>query len=364
MIAAEDQTTSDGATRAPVFQRLSIVIPNFNYEQYVGQAIESALAVDWNDVEVIVVDDGSTDGSRAVIDRYRDRIQVIHQENSTQRVAVNRGFAASTGDVIIFLDSDDVLTPPIAREIAAAWRPGASKYQVQMARIDAEGRIIGSVFPDYAVPPTPERIRRWATASASYPTPPGSGNAYARPFLERIFPLDGSTGPAADSYCLEAAPLLGDVVTLPRPLVLYRVHGDNVSNLLRNDALFTGRVERARLRHAYGLRLLGQQEDPRRSALFRSRSLLQLRIASARLRPDDARLPRDSRVRMLRNALLAPFGIGHEPLRQRVLIAAWCLVVLAAPVPLARRLIHRRYDQATFNRRRKWTRALVSHSGS
>ncbi|WP_375401448.1 glycosyltransferase [uncultured Amnibacterium sp.] len=361
MIERSTVTKGDDAA-TDIFRRLSVIVSNYNYEQYVAQAIESALAVDWDDVEVIVVDDGSTDGSRAVIERYRDRVTVLHQENSTQRVAANRGFAASTGDVVIFLDSDDMLTPAIAREIAAAWRPGASKYQVQMARIDAEGRIIGSVFPDYAVPPSPELIRRWATVSASYPTPPGSGNAYARSFLDRIFPLDGSTGPAADSYCLEAAPLLGDVITLPRPLVLYRVHGDNVSNLLRNDALFTGRVERARLRHAYGLRLLGRVEDPERSALFRSRSLLQLRIASARLRPGDSRLPGDSRFRMLRNALLVPFGVGHEPMRQRILIMAWCVVVLIVPVPLARRVIHRRYDQTTFNRRRKWTQALVDRS--
>ena len=63
---------------------VSVVIPNYNYERYVGAAIESALSLDWPAAEIIVVDDGSTDGSRAVIDRYRKRVQVIHKANGGQ----------------------------------------------------------------------------------------------------------------------------------------------------------------------------------------------------------------------------------------------------------------------------------------
>ncbi|HEX2672355.1 MAG TPA: glycosyltransferase family A protein, partial [Polyangiaceae bacterium] len=58
---------------------VSVVIPNFNYARFVGQAIESALALDFPNVEVIVVDDGSTDDSRDVIERYRGRVTIVHQ---------------------------------------------------------------------------------------------------------------------------------------------------------------------------------------------------------------------------------------------------------------------------------------------
>ena len=84
---------------APVtgFRRLSVVIPNYNYARYIGRAVSSALAVDWPDVQVVVVDDGSTDESLQVLDPFRSRITVLQQENAGPRVACNRGFAVSTG---------------------------------------------------------------------------------------------------------------------------------------------------------------------------------------------------------------------------------------------------------------------------
>ena len=67
--------------------RLSVVIANWNYAQYLGAAIDSALGLDWPDVEVVVVDDGSSDGSRAVIASYGDRVRAIYQANAGQRAA-------------------------------------------------------------------------------------------------------------------------------------------------------------------------------------------------------------------------------------------------------------------------------------
>ena len=72
-------------------RRLSVVITNYNYARFVGEAIDSALALDWDDVEVVVVDDGSTDESLQVIAGYADRVRVLATENSGQRVAANRG---------------------------------------------------------------------------------------------------------------------------------------------------------------------------------------------------------------------------------------------------------------------------------
>ena len=140
-------------------RRLSVVIPNYNYGRFLSDAVRSALAVDWPDVEVIVVDDGSTDESLSVLGEFGDRITVLVQENAGPRVACNRGFAKSSGDVVIFLDSDDVLEPLIAREAARVWRPGISKVQVQMSRIDGDGAPRGRPFPFYGFHPTPERIR-------------------------------------------------------------------------------------------------------------------------------------------------------------------------------------------------------------
>jgi glycosyltransferase involved in cell wall biosynthesis len=332
----------------PVFvvKRLSVVIANYNYDRYVAAAIESALALRWDDVEVVVVDDGSTDGSPAVIRRYADRVTVLMTENAGQRVAANRGYALTTGDVVLFLDSDDVLPPDLPIRLAEAWRPEVSKAQFQMQRIDEAGVPSGAPFPDYRPVPTPEDIRRWASETTAYPTPPGSGNAYARTFLDRIFPVDESVGDASDSACLAAAPFFGDVVSVPGVVVGYRRHGANDSNLLRDDRRFPREVARARARWRFAQRACGARDaaiDER--PLFRSRELLQLRVAARRVAPAERPLPGDSQARMLRDAVRAPFQVGPESPLRRVVIAVWCIATLTAPLRVARHLISMRYGR-------------------
>lgn len=326
--------------------RLSVIIANHNYEQYVAMAIKSALDLRWDDIEVVVVDDGSTDESRAVIEGFGDRVRVLLTENASQRVAANRGYAMSTGDVVIFLDSDDVLPPDLPTRLAGALSPSVSKVQFQMQRIDEGGQIIGSPFPQFCPVPTSADIRRWATTTSAYPTPPGSGNAYARWFLDRIFPLQPEVGDASDSACLAAAPFLGEVVSVPGVLVGYRQHSANDSYLIKDDLRFPREVSRARARWRFARQAVGEpvdQVDER--PLFRSRELLQLRIASRRAAPSARPIPSDNWARMLLDSLRSPFQIGPESFGLRVLVAAWCLAMLVAPSRGARWLLMARYGQ-------------------
>ena len=326
-------------------KRLSVVVVNHNYEHYVGLAIDSALALRWDDVEVVVVDDGSTDGSPERIRAYGDRVTALFTENATQRVAANRGYAKTSGDVVVFLDSDDVLPPDLPASLARCWTPTASKAQFRMQRIDEAGRPIGSVFPDYRPVPRPSDVRRWAERTTAYPTPPGSGNAYARWFLDRIFPVGPEMGDAADSACLAAAPFFGDVLTVPDVVVGYRRHGGNDSDLLANDHRFPREVARARARWRFveGLVGTGVGGVAGEHVLFRSRELLQLRVATARLTPHERPLAGDGRSRMLLDSVRAPFHSGPESLRRRVAISSWCVAVLFGPDRLIRRLLSSRY---------------------
>jgi hypothetical protein len=324
-------------------RRLSVIIPNFNYGRYVGSAIGSALALDWPDVEVIVVDDGSTDDSRSIINAFASEITAIFQENSGPRVACNTGFAASTGDVVIFLDSDDILRPQIAREIAARWNPALSKVQMQMQRIDSDGQPFGRVFPEYWRIPTAEQVRHWMITTTSYPTPPGSGNAYARSFLERLFPLDDQCGDATDSACLAAAPFLGDVLTIPKPLVLYRQHSSNRSSVSADPRRLPDQIQRALQRHRFAHAVSAHPATESLAPIFRSRHLLQMRVAERRVCRGDPPLPSDSRWRMLRDSFANLVNPGPEPASLRIAILGWCLVTLSAPGPLARWLIRRRF---------------------
>ncbi len=97
--------------------KVSVIIPTYNRAEMVGEAVQSALNQSYPHVEVIVVDDGSTDGTEELVRReFGDRIRYLYQENSGRSRARNRGIEAATGDAFIFLDSDDWLLPNAAED--------------------------------------------------------------------------------------------------------------------------------------------------------------------------------------------------------------------------------------------------------
>jgi glycosyltransferase involved in cell wall biosynthesis len=107
---------------------VSFVIPNYNHARYLAAAIDSALAQTYGDVEVIVVDDGSTDDSRAVAGTFGDRIRYIYQDNAGLSAARNTGVQVANGEYIALLDADDLVERTyVARLLEAlASHPGAS----------------------------------------------------------------------------------------------------------------------------------------------------------------------------------------------------------------------------------------------
>lgn len=92
--------------------RVSVVIPTYNRADVVREAVASVLRQDYPDIELIVVDDGSRDGTAAVVSGFGPAVRYLWQENRGVSAARNRGVAASTGDLIAFLDSDDLWLPP------------------------------------------------------------------------------------------------------------------------------------------------------------------------------------------------------------------------------------------------------------
>ena len=94
--------------------KISIIIPVYNTEEYLRQCLDSVLLQTFRDIEIICVDDGSTDSSPQILDSYKahdSRIKVIHKENTGLVAARKTGLAAATGKYIGYVDSDDWIEP-------------------------------------------------------------------------------------------------------------------------------------------------------------------------------------------------------------------------------------------------------------
>jgi hypothetical protein len=207
---------------------VSVVINNFNYARFLSDSIESALTQTYPSVQVVVVDDGSTDDSRQVIARYRD-VNAVLKENGGQASALNAGFAAAAGEIVVFLDADDALAPTAVAEAVVRFRePDIVKVHWPLHEVDGDGRHTGGTVPSGELPEGDLHDVVLSEGPASHVNPPTSGNAWARSFLERILPIpEDEYRIWADVYLLELAPLYGRLGRVVEPQGLYRLHGSN-----------------------------------------------------------------------------------------------------------------------------------------
>ena len=115
--------------------KVSIIIPTYNTANYISEAVDSALAQTYPDSEIIVVDDGSTDGTRQLLESYGHRIRYIYQDNQGVSTARNKGVQEAQGEYMAFLDADDIWYPDkIMKEVSVA----EQNLQVPLFFSDAE----------------------------------------------------------------------------------------------------------------------------------------------------------------------------------------------------------------------------------
>jgi glycosyltransferase involved in cell wall biosynthesis len=232
---------------APGRPRASVVVSSYNYACFLSEAIESALGQTCRDTEVVVVDDGSTDGSQEVIASYGGEVRAILKRNGGQASAFNSGFAASRGDVVLFLDSDDVLLPGAVESALGALAPAdAVKAQWPLAEIDESGRRTGRLVPQAGLRAGALRSDLIENGLGEYDWPPTSGNAWIRALLDELLPMPESPyRTCPDIYLGALARLYGRIETLGEPQSLYRVHAQNNIDRITYDE------ERERLDHVY-----------------------------------------------------------------------------------------------------------------
>jgi glycosyltransferase involved in cell wall biosynthesis len=127
---------------------VSVVITAYNEEQYIGAALDSVVRQTWSDWEVVVVDDGSTDDTKAVVQRYSDPVRYVYQENRGQPPARNRGIRAARGEYIAFLDADDLWHPEkLARQMSRLKANPSAKWCYSDAFFfeSASGQVLHAV---------------------------------------------------------------------------------------------------------------------------------------------------------------------------------------------------------------------------
>jgi glycosyltransferase involved in cell wall biosynthesis len=135
-------------------EKVSVIIPLYNGEKYINQAIESVLEQTYTNYEIIVVDDGSTDNSKQILSPYFDKIKYIYQKNQGVAAARNKGLEIATGDYIAFLDQDDYwLENKLERQINCFQSlPQISIIHSGWYRVNENNQIKGKIEPWNQVP--------------------------------------------------------------------------------------------------------------------------------------------------------------------------------------------------------------------
>lgn len=334
---------ADIDARSAAATLVSVVVLNYNYGQFLADAIDSVLAQTWSNLEIIVVDNGSTDHSPEVTARYADRVRIVRQPiNIGQGQGYNLGFEAARGEWLLWLDADDLLDADAIARCMALVRQDTAKVQFPLRLVDGQARPLGGVIPylrhDGDVVPL---IRRFG----HYAGPPGSGNLYRRSAVAPYFPVEPNDWPiCTDTVPFITAPFHGRVVGNVEPLGCYRLHGSAAATATPG---YTGNFS-ATL--AAEVRLNNQARD-RTLALLAARSGIKVtgpfltipthvrhRVISWRLWPEQHPFPKDDAAslrRLMGASLRACPGYGAaEP----ALLQAWTLGVLYLPLPLARAL--------------------------
>lgn len=201
--------------------RITVVTPSYNQARFLTETIESVLCQDYPNLEYMIFDGGSSDGSADIIDKYRPQLAYgVSEKDHGQSDAINKGFARSTGDILCWLNSDDLFTPGTLRAVGEQMGEG----EVDFLYGD------GVLFWDKSV--RPRRVVRTSQAKEDvrirdrFQQP---STFWTRKVYETIGPLNEELHYAFDwEYFIRIADRF-PMTHLPKALSAYRVHGAHKS---------------------------------------------------------------------------------------------------------------------------------------
>lgn len=214
---------------------VTVLIDTYNHEPFIEHAIRSALAQDFpaDQMEILVVDDGSTDRTPEIVRQFEPQVRLLRKPNGGQASAINYGIAHAEGEFVAFLDGDDVWLPNKLSRVIAEFQshPKAvlvyHKFRFWDSRDGHEWEIERSYDSGDILADRRKLLGYWAA--------PTSSLVFRRGVLERIGPVPEQCSFNHDTYLITAAIFLGPVAAVPECLTKNRVHGQNL--------YFAGRYE-------------------------------------------------------------------------------------------------------------------------
>lgn len=205
---------------------VSVVMTAYNYGRFIEESIDSVLSQDYpaGRLELIVVDDGSTDDTPERIKKYGHRIIYLRQPNGGQASALNLGFAHTTGEIVSLLDADDYFLPGKLARVAEAFAndPNLGMFYHPFLQFDNDTKersqsrfalVSGSIFQE------PHKFLWYAG--------PGTCVSFRRLFLDQLLPIPEEIRMLADGYLGSLIIFLAPILSTPDCLAAYRFHGNN-----------------------------------------------------------------------------------------------------------------------------------------
>lgn len=215
---------------------VSVLIVNYNYETFLATAIESVLSQTYDRFEIVVCDDGSTDGSvpliRSYMKEHTDVVRGVFKENGGVASALNAAFQAAEGDIICFLDADDFFARNKLERVVRTFLedPSVGLVVNRLIKFSAEEETTG-LIPQFG-----RLDRGWIRdqllhSGGHWSFAPTSGISLRRDCAVQVFPIpEDQFRSEADSYIFTQAPMGWKVAALDEPLSHYRLHSSNLTS--------------------------------------------------------------------------------------------------------------------------------------
>jgi glycosyltransferase involved in cell wall biosynthesis len=226
---------------------MSIIICNYNYGLFLNKAIDSAINQTYPNIEVIVVDDGSTDNSPEIINSYGDKVVAILKKNGGQASAFNQGFLTSSGEIICLLDSDDSFELHKVSEVVNTFNTHADVgwcfHSIKKVEVGSNKLLEVS---SANCPSSPIDLCKAIVERGEKPpfAPPTSGLCFRRAVLGRVLPMpEAESVELNDNYIKFAVTSFSKGFYLNQELSTMGIHGNNLYTDRNDKKILQSRVD-------------------------------------------------------------------------------------------------------------------------